>query len=69
MPRSVIHREYLYTSIVLSLICSLLAVWVAALPYRKTATQLLFLFASATLSVSFMDFSAGGFENPLGHLY
>lgn len=57
-----------YTSIVLSLASSLLAVWVAALPYRKAATQLLFLFGSVILSISFMDYSVSGFENPLGHL-
>ncbi|MDB5822777.1 MAG: hypothetical protein JWR21_1481 [Herminiimonas sp.] len=61
-------RNIYYTSLGLSIICSLLAVWVAALPYRKTAAQLFFLLTSVSLSIAFMDFSVGGFENPLGHL-
>jgi arabinofuranosyltransferase len=61
-------RNIYYTSVALSILCSLLAVWVAALPYRKATAQLFFLFGAVTLSISFMDFSVGGFENPLGHL-
>lgn len=61
-------RNIYYTSVGLSILCSLLAVWVSALPYRKSPSQLFFLFGSVTLSIAFMDFSVGGFENPLGHL-
>ena len=61
-------RNIYYTSVALSIVCSLLAVWVAALPYKKSVAQLLFLFGSVTLSICFVDFSVGGFENPLGHL-
>ena len=61
-------RNIYYTSVGLSIICSLLAVWIAAKPYRNSVNQLLFLFSAVILSLSFMDFSVGGFENPLGHL-
>lgn len=61
-------RNIYYTSVGLSIICTLIAVWIAALPYRNDAAALFYLFSSVTLSIAFMDFSVGGFENPLGHL-
>ncbi|MFA5985325.1 MAG: hypothetical protein WC782_15015 [Methylococcaceae bacterium] len=61
-------RNIYYTSTGLSILCSLLAVWIAALPYKQTINSLFFLFGAVTLSISFMDFSVGGFENPLSHL-
>lgn len=61
-------RNIYYTSIALSIVCSLIAVWVAAIPHKKSIGTIIFLFSSVTLSIAYMDFSVGGFENPLGHL-
>ena len=61
-------RNIYYTSIALSIVFSVLAVGIAGLPYRKDGLQIFFLAGAVTLSISFMDFSVGGFENPLSHL-
>ncbi|HLQ36429.1 MAG TPA: hypothetical protein VK348_01410, partial [Planctomycetota bacterium] len=57
-----------YTSIVLSLLCTLAAVLLAIHRHRQNLLQVAFAFAATGLSIAFMDFSVGGFENPLSHL-
>tara|TARA_R110002096_G_scaffold138218_3_gene291756 strand:+ start:2504 stop:4120 length:1617 start_codon:yes stop_codon:yes gene_type:complete len=57
-----------YTSTVLSLVTSAAAVLVVARRYSHSTLQLVFLFGAVMLSLAFMDFSVGGFENPLSHL-
>lgn len=57
-----------YSSVCTSLALSILAVGLVAWPYRYSIGPVIFTYAAFTLSVSFTDFSAAGFENPLSHL-
>lgn len=63
-----VTRDIYWTSTVLSLVCTLLAVRIAVRRTGERAVPLVFAFATTGLSLAFMDFSVGGFENPLSHL-
>src|SRR5271167_4831479 len=57
-----------YTSVLLSIGMTVAAVTLVVWPYRKSLPAVVFTYVAFLLSISFMDFSAAGFENPLGHL-
>jgi arabinofuranosyltransferase len=63
-----IFRDIYYTSVFLSLGLTLIAAALIVWPHRKHSLVIVFGYAAIFLSVSFMDFSCAGFENPLSHL-
>ncbi|HUC17968.1 MAG TPA: hypothetical protein VMA37_09805 [Acetobacteraceae bacterium] len=57
-----------YTSILLSIGITVATVNLVVWPYRGNPVAIVFAYVAFLLSISFMDFSAAGFENPLSHL-
>jgi arabinofuranosyltransferase len=58
-----IYYSSIFTSLLLSIATALIVVW----PFRHNFATVLFANTALCMSVSFTDFSAAGFENPLSH--
>ncbi|MET0286241.1 MAG: hypothetical protein ABW352_17310 [Polyangiales bacterium] len=63
-----VTREAFYSTVVLSVGVSLIAIQVAARSVRATAFQAVLLLALLLGSKAFLDYSTSGLENPLTHL-
>ncbi len=64
----VFTKEAYFTTIILSLICTLLAFYVLAFKVAKSNFFMPIGFALLLSSKAFIDYSTSGLENPLGHL-
>jgi len=60
-------REAFFTTIIISMIVSLAAVWLIAFRISRTTVAALLAMCLLILSKSFIDFSTSGLENPLTH--
>jgi arabinofuranosyltransferase len=63
-----VTREAFYTSIVVSLLLSGAAVWLAAWRHARTAAHGALAIAALLGCLAFVDYSTSGLENPLTHL-
>ena len=63
----VVFKDIYYTSIFLSIALTLATASIVTAPFRQTLGAVIFAYTALLLSASFLDFSVGGFENPLSH--
>ena len=68
LPLYAITRETFFTSLTLSVVCSLAAVAIVALYIARSARHAALALALLVCSRAFMDYSTSGLENPLTHL-
>jgi arabinofuranosyltransferase len=61
--------EAYFTTIVLSLVVSLLTLYLLAMKFAVDARTAILIFVIAISSKAFIDYSTSGLENPLGHLF
>jgi arabinofuranosyltransferase len=61
-------REFFYTTIILSLLISSLAVWIVSFKLSNNQKMECVGLIGITLSQAFMDYTTGGLENPLLYL-
>jgi arabinofuranosyltransferase len=67
-PVYFVTRETFFTAIVFSAALSLAAVWLVAYRHARSATAGALALVALGASLSFVDYSTSGLENPLSHL-
>ena len=61
-------HEIYYTSIILSLLISIITVWILAFKVSRSPLAAIFAVLILTLCNAFVDYATSGLENPLSHL-
>ena len=65
---SVVIKNVFYTTFILSIICSILTVWLLLAKVAKNTYGIIIVGITTLLSKAYIDFSTSGLENPLSHL-